>query len=550
MWWDKNSIVLRVTAVVTSFIFFFSLVFIFIYYFFIQENFVRERNQLISEQVQIILNSSEYSRFSSKYREVTQRIYNLKFVEEVYLVGDDCAILNSIPFHQVNICQRDDVIKVGFDDITSELKEVFIKPVKMSDYRLGLFGKTMGAIFIYTLLIVVMIYLVLRKWFLESILNSVKSLAERFVSKKDVDDDIPSELGGLEKVLKSIEYENMNLQKNITKNISDKKVMEVARRIVHDLESPLVTLEMSLTEIRKKFGENDEIELLDLAMQRIKGISSDLSEESKLKVTVCLDVLVSQIVREKQFENKHNERIDIDFESKIQAPHALVYLQEQVLRRILSNLINNSLEASERPVVRITLEMLDKDFCLTIQDNGEGIPPQIIEKIYQGTEVSSKAFGHGIGLSSAYKFINEEVGGEFKIMSSGEGTCISMNIPVATDTAPFIQKINFSRFNEVSILEDNSFFMEMWKKRTDSFNHIRYYDDCFEKIELKDKEQSLIISDYHLAGEDGLMRLSRFKKAHKILCTGAPLTTELIRRCLESNISLIHKSNFSKITLK
>jgi signal transduction histidine kinase len=105
----------------------------------------------------------------------------------------------------------------------------------------------------------------------------------------------------------------------------------------------------------------------------------------------------------------------------------------QDIGRVLLNLINNAFYAIDRkakksvngykPLVAVSTRMAGNKVEIIVKDNGEGIPENIRDKIFQPfftTKPTGK--GTGLGLSLSYDIVKGH-GGEIKIESiEGEGT--------------------------------------------------------------------------------------------------------------------------------
>ncbi len=67
-----------------------------------------------------------------------------------------------------------------------------------------------------------------------------------------------------------------------------------------------------------------------------------------------------------------------------------------------------------------------------VSDNGNGIPQNIIDKIFQPFFTTKPAGeGTGLGLSLSYDIITKEHNGTIKVESmQGEGTTFIINLPV------------------------------------------------------------------------------------------------------------------------
>lgn len=97
---------------------------------------------------------------------------------------------------------------------------------------------------------------------------------------------------------------------------------------------------------------------------------------------------------------------------------------------ILGNLLENAIEelsACQKEVREITLGVYISPGCsiITCEDTGRGIPPELLEHIYE-KGVSSKGAGRGTGLFLIHQII-EEYGGEISIdTEEGEGTFFTL----------------------------------------------------------------------------------------------------------------------------
>lgn len=115
----------------------------------------------------------------------------------------------------------------------------------------------------------------------------------------------------------------------------------------------------------------------------------------------------------------------------------------QDIGRVLLNLINNAfyavnekknqLNSDYHPQVSVNTKLIDKGskFQICVSDNGNGIPEEVKEKIFQPfftTKPSGQ--GTGLGLSLSYDIIKAH-GGELKVETEeGEGTIFNIQLPI------------------------------------------------------------------------------------------------------------------------
>lgn len=101
---------------------------------------------------------------------------------------------------------------------------------------------------------------------------------------------------------------------------------------------------------------------------------------------------------------------------------ASAHFDRERLRSVLENLIKNALETvqSEQPV-EVRVSSTKAKVTISVLDRGEGISPEIRERIYDPF-YTSKISGSGIGLAITRRFV-EAVGGSLTLSArSGGGT--------------------------------------------------------------------------------------------------------------------------------
>jgi len=208
-------------------------------------------------------------------------------------------------------------------------------------------------------------------------------------------------------------------------------------QLAHDIRSPLAALGAAAKGLDIP---QEQRGMIDGAVARMQGIADDLlaryrapsAGPAKPKTSVlALGGLVEQVVAEKRLQHKDKVGISIDFspgEAELKAS-----IEPTEFQRLISNLINNSVEAfSGEGVVSVALSAVDHKVLLTVKDNGKGIPPEILARLGQKGETHGKAGGTGLGVYHARKTV-EAWGGSFKIESeAGKDTAVTLELPAAT----------------------------------------------------------------------------------------------------------------------
>jgi two-component system nitrogen regulation sensor histidine kinase NtrY len=109
-----------------------------------------------------------------------------------------------------------------------------------------------------------------------------------------------------------------------------------------------------------------------------------------------------------------------------------VMADESQVKQVLINLVKNAMEALEDipgPRLDISVKRILNFVSVEISDNGSGIPPEVLEKIFVPF-FTTKPEGSGIGLSLSRQIIRNH-GGQISVVSEeGKGTTFKVALPV------------------------------------------------------------------------------------------------------------------------
>jgi len=100
------------------------------------------------------------------------------------------------------------------------------------------------------------------------------------------------------------------------------------------------------------------------------------------------------------------------------------------LRQVFSNLFRNSKEAGQGAVrIEVTAARHEHEAEIRVRDNGPGIPPDVLEKIFIPF-FTTKSSGTGLGLALVHRIVTDH-GGKVTVVSGQEGTTFILSLPVA-----------------------------------------------------------------------------------------------------------------------
>ena len=225
---------------------------------------------------------------------------------------------------------------------------------------------------------------------------------------------------------------------------------EFISMIVHEVRNPLTPLLMQTSSLLL-LTENPQAPVAKIA----KGVRSlNLIVEQLLRRTsVLLDIsrMSSGIYRLEPARVDASEIVrSVVTRMTLEAQAAGSILEAQIqdgiegmwdalaFEQIADNLVSNAIKYGEGRPVRIELAAADGTVTLKVSDQGMGISPENLERVFDRFERAVRrvqASGFGIGLWLVGR-LTQEMGGSIGIQSAvGEGTAISVALPAnGTDT--------------------------------------------------------------------------------------------------------------------
>ena len=175
----------------------------------------------------------------------------------------------------------------------------------------------------------------------------------------------------------------------------------------------------------------------------VKGMLQHSRANSGQKEMIDMNALVDEYVRLayqglRARDKSFVARLETDFDHSMNK----VCVVPQDIGRVVLNLVNNAFyavseRASERnvyePTVSVTTKQAADKVMITVKDNGNGIPPDIIDKIFQPFFTTKPTgLGTGLGLSMSYDVVRAH-GGEIKVDSKeGEGSEFIIYLPTTS----------------------------------------------------------------------------------------------------------------------
>jgi signal transduction histidine kinase len=179
----------------------------------------------------------------------------------------------------------------------------------------------------------------------------------------------------------------------------------MAAGVAHEIRNPLTTVKgfLQLGLQNKDFESYSQIfELMIDEINRVNSIITEFLDIAKKKPNKLEENNLNQIINTLypllETRALKEDKLIIRELNEI---HNLIIDQNEI-RQLLLNMVNNSLDAMDvRKIVKIHTYIEDDKIVMSINDEGTGIPSEIIERI-STPFVTSKENGTGLGLAICY----------------------------------------------------------------------------------------------------------------------------------------------------
>ena len=148
--------------------------------------------------------------------------------------------------------------------------------------------------------------------------------------------------------------------------------------------------------------------------------------------TFALDVLLQEVVRDMQVPAR-NRGLALDYTAPANTP-CFVLGDEDKLREVYINVIDNAIKYTEKGSVSVTLSVDEAHFVVAVRDTGIGIAQDMQESIFEKFKRARSdrgvATGSGLGLYLARQIIQGHKGA-ITVVSEGinQGTIFTITIP-------------------------------------------------------------------------------------------------------------------------
>ena len=220
---------------------------------------------------------------------------------------------------------------------------------------------------------------------------------------------------------------------------------QLVATVAHEIRNPLGTVRTSVFLLKKRISNPDPtmlkaFERVENGVARCDGIITQLLDFSRTSRPVLKAVNVDDWLVGLLEEMVPTLPTSLSIKCQLGAHGISVYMDPERMHRVITNFINNATEAmidvkthtpikhGSFPCITVETRRSERGFEISIDDNGPGITPEVLEKI-RDPLFTTKSFGTGLGIPAAEKMI-ELHGGKLEITSElGKGSRFAFHMP-------------------------------------------------------------------------------------------------------------------------
>ncbi|EPA06658.1 ATPase/histidine kinase/DNA gyrase B/HSP90 domain protein [Candidatus Nitrosarchaeum limnium BG20] len=187
-------------------------------------------------------------------------------------------------------------------------------------------------------------------------------------------------------------------------------VGEMASRIGHDIRNPLSVIQMSIENLKRTYEINEQqqkqFDKIQRAIFRISHQMDDVMDFVKAPTISKKQCSLISMLEESVKRIKIPENIKIIFPEK----DTEVLCDEEKITIVFVNMMLNAIQSLESGgTITISAKSNKKEVMVKIEDNGIGIKPEILKRVFEPL-VTTKQSGTGLGLSSCKSIIDSHGG--------------------------------------------------------------------------------------------------------------------------------------------
>jgi signal transduction histidine kinase len=223
-----------------------------------------------------------------------------------------------------------------------------------------------------------------------------------------------------------------NSANKLAKSERESAWREMAKQVAHEIKNPLTPMKLSIQHLQRALQPDDpdfEVKMQRFAdklitqIDALTNIANEFSNfakmpKSKMESLDIKDILLKTI---DLFSEHENLVIKLTTNNLTSLPSTG---DREQLTRVFNNIIKNAIQAipdDREGLITVDLQRNETKYIITISDNGDGIPDEIIDKIFV-PNFTTKTSGSGLGLAMVKQIVTAHDGDISFSTEVGKGT--------------------------------------------------------------------------------------------------------------------------------
>lgn len=245
-----------------------------------------------------------------------------------------------------------------------------------------------------------------------------------------------------EGIIEARSQERIRLKEELSRAEHLSSLGEMVAAVSHEIRNPLGIIKSSAELLKKKQTVAGNMNALpDIIVEeatRLNTIITDFLNFARPKVPNLSPCRVEEVIKKTvQLLAVQLEQQGCRVESRFQEALPEILADADMLHQIFLNLLINALQAMpEGGVIRVAVTAQDKRVTVIIEDDGQGIPPEFLSKVWSPF-FTTKEKGTGLGLGIV-KTMVESHEGTIRIENKpAAGAAVTLVLPVRPENAPW-----------------------------------------------------------------------------------------------------------------
>ncbi len=355
------------------------------------------------------------------------------------------------------------------------------------------------------------------------------------------------------------------------------KFTQIVNQVAHDIRSPVAALLM-IVKSCKAIPERERVALNE-AVTRVQDIANNLlaqykkpkaknienAKEDAKREAILVSAALLQLMTEKKFQYKNYPlKFETNFSQK--GYFAFICIDLNAFNRMISNLINNSVDAFENAhgQIVVSLSIEQGNVIVAVEDNGKGMPLHVVDKILNHVAVTDgKENGHGLGLNQVRDILLSNQG-KLEIDSKlGKGTQMKLWFPLIQTPEWIAKEITLYPGDIIVILDDDISIHGAWDTHFESILvqeptiEVQHFELAIDTLNFinnlteEDRQRVLLLTDFELLQQkfNGLDVIDKLKIERSILVTSHYLNEAVHERANNMNTKILPKQLASEVSI-